>query len=46
MFFVIVKAWMVVFPGTGLFFCNHELKILEPIGENLCVWCLFYGVWG
>lgn len=35
-YFVIVKAWIVVFPGTCLFFCNHELKFLSPL-VKICV---------
>lgn len=35
MFFVTVKAWIGVVPGTCLSFCNHELN-LGPL-VKLCV---------
>lgn len=36
MFFVTVKAWIGVVPGTCLSFCNHELNFLGPL-VKLCV---------
>lgn len=36
MFFVTVKAWIGVVPGTWLSFCNHELNFLGPLVKH-CV---------